>query len=56
MFGGSATNKLPGEDDDFEDDVKGNMGGSDSDLSSNDLDLPSKKKKRVNWNCVRYLV
>jgi hypothetical protein len=41
-----AHNKRAGEDDDFDDDVKG-WNGDDSYLSSNDLDLPEKKKKRV---------
>ena len=47
MFGGAAHNKAVGEDDDFEDDAKGENGGEESDVSSNDLDLPEKKKKRV---------
>ncbi len=47
MFGGSATNKRARDDNDLDDDVKEDIGESDSDLSSNDLDLPNKKQKRV---------
>jgi hypothetical protein len=46
MFGGPAQKICAAEDDDFDDDVKG-WNGDDSYLSSNDLDLPEKKKKRV---------
>ncbi len=45
MFGSTDNNKRACEDNDFDDDDNGGNGEDDSDLSSNDLDLPAKKKR-----------